>query len=360
MVLPNKNSEKAISIYSQHLIDNIKKTGLNIKGVDYIAGSPISAFKILPKLLKYDIIHIQHEYNLFGGFGLPFFVLFFFLRIFKKGLLVITMHTILSQKEKFKSTKIKTFLRKILYRLQNRLINWASDIIIVHENFSKEILTKEYGVSKENIRVLPQGIIENITFTNKQKAKKELNLSGPVYLMIGNLTYDNGSDIILKQAGKIEKNILFVTNPNAVNTRNKKEILDWINFNKTIVKKNNFQKFVRFDLKEIPDTLWWKYFSAADLILLPYRGGIRSGIFSDAIAAKKPMIGSNINFFREYAKKYGFIRIAKKEEDFPKEINEAMKISNYKKMRSAFERYIKEYGFSSLARKYKKLYSSLK
>ena len=147
---------------------------------------------------------------------------------------------------------------------------------------------------------------------------------------------------IIRQADKIGKTILFVTNPRGVNTRNKKRIQEYIKFNKKIVKKNNSEKFVRFDLKEIPYDLWWKYFSAADLVLQAYRGGIRSGVFSDAMASKTPVIASDIPFFREMAKKYGSLKIAKSEDDYPKLIERALKPKHYRKMVKECERYIKE------------------
>ena len=56
------------------------------------------------------------------------------------------------------------------------------------------------------------------------------------------------------------------------------------------------------DIKDLPYSLWWKYFAAADVVLLPYKGGIGSGIFADCIATDKPMVGSNIPYFKEFAK----------------------------------------------------------
>ena len=360
MIFPTLASEKAISTYSIHLLESLKKKRMNIEGVTYTAGSPSTLLKKLGKLYDYDVVHIQHEYNLLGWYGAPFFLVLFLLWIFKKGRLVITMHTAPSKKQKFKGNTLKNLMRKILYLSQNRLLNWASDAIIVNEKFYRDVLVSEYGFSKNKIHHIPQGVPKNIPLINKKKAKKELNISGPVYLMIGNLTYDNGSDIVLKQAGKIKKNILFVTNPNAVNTRNKKKMFDWINFNKMIVKKNNFENFVRFDLKEIPTPLWWKYFSAADLLLQPYREGVRSGVFSDAMASKTPVIASNIKFFNEMSKNFGCLMIAGKEGEYSKLIKQAMKPRNYLKMKKECERYAKLNSLSNLANDYKKIYNSVR
>jgi len=361
MVFPTRESEKAISGYSATLVENIRKIGIDIENFNYTAGRPKTLFSQLNKLKKYDLIHIQHEYNLLGNYGFPFFLLYFLL-LFSDAKIITTMHTILSQKEKFKGNKIKIFLRKMLYVTQNRVINWFSDVIIVHADFFKEILSKEYGVPKNKIEIFYQGIIESAPRYDKKKIKKELNLSGSVYLFMGSLVPDHGHDIIIRQADKIGKTILVVANPGSVNDRNSDRTRRYLEENKKIVKENHFEKFVRFDISDITDKnpLWWKYFSAADLVLLSYRGGIGSGIFAHSIAAERPVIASNIQYFNEIAKNFKGIKIAKKDEDYPKIIKEAMKPKNYNKMIKECERYFKDYRLSSLALKYKELYHSLK
>ncbi len=359
MVYPHPNLEKGISAYSSNLIKNIKKQKVDIQGITFFQGEPFSIFKQISRLLNYDVIHIQHEYNLLGWFGTPYFFLLSFLGLFKKKFLVVTMHTVLSQEEKFRSGKLKTFLRKILYKIQNRWINWTSDKIIVHVESFKKILIKEYGVQESKIIVLPHPIIENIKTVSQKTAKKELNLFGHVYLLIGTMVSDHGHDIILRQADKIGKTILVVTNPSAVNYKNEAKIKNFLKFNQDIVQSKKFDEFVRFDLDSISYEKWWKYFSAADLILLPYRGGVGSGIFADAMAVKKPVIASNIIYFREFAQNYGCLKIAKEDKDFPRVIKEAMKPENNKKMIKECERYLKENGLTPISKKYKNLYQSL-
>ena len=103
MVHPHPDSEKGISAYSLDLIKNIKKQKQEIEGITFMQGKPLSLFKKFSKLPNYDIVHIQHEYNLLGLYGIPYFFLFLFLGLFKKRAIVTTMHTVLSQQEKFKS-----------------------------------------------------------------------------------------------------------------------------------------------------------------------------------------------------------------------------------------------------------------
>jgi len=168
MAFPSLDSEKALSNYSIHLLRSIKKR-VNIEELTYTAGSPETFFKKINKLYPYDVIHLQHEYNLLGLYGTPFFLVLFLLRVFKKGALVITMHTVNSQKASFRENLLKNFMRKMLYIFQNRLIRWASDAIIVHEQFYKDLLMKEYGFPKNKIHVIPQGVIGDIELTDKKK-----------------------------------------------------------------------------------------------------------------------------------------------------------------------------------------------
>jgi len=358
-IYPSEESEQAISNYTKQLIKNQKNQKINVKPIKYLAGKPFSLFKKFNEFKNYDVIHIQHEYNLLGWYGLPFFVFYFYM-FFSKTKLITTMHTVLSRKEKFKSGKLKTFLRKILYWAQNRLIGRVSDKVVVHANFFKKILVKEYNVPPKKIIMFPQGVQEDIKLISQARAKKELKLKGPVYLVIGSFIPDHGADIAVRQSKKIGKTVLIVANSKALNDRNDSRIRDWLELNKNIVKKDKLEKYVRFDIRELPYPLWWKYFAASDIVLLPYKGNIGSGIFADCIATKKPMIGSNIKYFNEFAKDWGFIKIANTEGDFGKVVKEVMKKKNYNKMISEFKRYLKQFGLTPLAKKYAKLYNSLK
>lgn len=360
MIHPTIESEKAIANYSLKLIKSMNSVGLDVSSIQYTAGAPSTLLGQLSRIKKYDLIHIQHEYNLLGMYSLPFFYLFLYLGFFKKGKIVTTMHTILSKNEHLRGNFLKRFLRKyILYPFQNRLIRIVSDCTIVHSDFFKQILIKEYGFNPQKIAVLPQGI-ESVKLMSKAQARKSLNLTGNVFLLLGSFVPDHGANIIIEQADKIGKTVLVLVNPNAVNDRNKKRVSDWLEYNQNIVKKNKLEKFVRFDIRSAPYTLWWKYISAADIILLPYHGGIGSGVVTDAIAANKPVVASDILFFRDMENRFKFLRLAKDKKDYPRLIKETMKNKNYSFMQSECKRYISEFGLSPLSEKYKKLYLSLK
>ncbi len=359
MVYPNVESEKAMSNYSLDLIDALEKTNVGVVKGEYIFHKPLSLFRILPRLIQNDIIHIQHEYNILGWRGFPFFPLLLFLKLFYRGKIVLTLHNVSSKKAKFKEdTKIKGVLRKILYITQNKLIKHFSDYTIVHCDHFREILAKEYGFSKQRISSIPQAVKENIKTLSREASRKELKLSGKNYLIIGTFVPEHGAADVVKQADRINGTVLIVTNDSPSHNMNRKRILNYIDYVKSLIKNQKIGKNVRLDLKEIPFDLWWKYFSASDLVLLPYKEELASGIFSDAIAMKVPMVGADIPYFREFARKYGIIELAK-ERDFASTINRVMEPENYKKIEKNMMDYVKEFGVSNIGKKYKPLYEKI-
>ena len=353
-IYPKEESEKAISNYTKQLIKAQRDQGIKVNDLQYTAGD--SSTLNLDKIKQGDVVHIQHEYNLLGKFGLPFFKVYS--NLGKKRVKVITtMHNVLSKKQKFSGSFIKTFLRKKLYKYQNRTIRNNSDIVIVHAEFFKKILVEEYKFQEEKVMVLRQGIQENIKLIPQEQAKKQLGLEGNVYLIIGSLIPDHGADIVIRQACDIDGTILIVANNKAVNDRNDSRIREWLKYNKDLAVEE-LSTNVRFDIKDLPYDLWWKYFAAADIILLPYRGGIGSGIFADCIATKKPMVTSSIKYFREFAQDWKFINIAWKEDCYMNAINTIQKI-NKVELDNEFNKYIKEYGMTSLSKKYKEIYKNV-
>lgn len=363
-IYPGEDSEKAISNYTKQLIKSQIAQGIKINPIEYTAGD-CSTLR-LDDVEKGDVIHIQHEYNLLGMFGIPFFFLYDNLGKRMKCKVITTMHNVLSQKEKFSGNLVKTFLRKTLYRFQNRTIRNNSDIVIVHADFFKRILVDEYNFPEEKVVVLRQGIQEDVKLIPKKQAKKELGLEGKVYLIIGSLIPDHGADIIIKQAKEIGGTILIVGNNRAINDRNDTRIMNWLDY-LTELANIHKAKNVRLDMGEIPYELWWKYFAAADVVLLPYRGGIGSGIFSDCIVAKKPMVTSNTKYFRESEKYWRFVDMAESMKTCGNNVSSrcdyAQAIKNIESrdksiIEEDFNIYTKEHGLTNLAKKYKEIYKN--
>lgn len=364
MIFADQRTERAIAGYSITYSEAIRKAGVDIDCLTYNRGSFKSFLKLLPRLKNYDVIHIQHEYNLMGGYSLSFLLAYIILALSKeKRKIVTTMHSIVSKNDKLMSkNKIVNFIRKhILYPIQNKIIALVSNRIISHAQFLKDILVKEYGILEDKIVVMQYGILEDVFRIDKVEAKKKLKLKGSVYLIIGNFVPAHGADVVIKQAKGIGPTILIVANPAPVNDGNKKRVVSFLEQVQNYVKENNLGEYVRFDIGNITDSHpnWWIYFNAADLVVLAYRGSVPgSGIFAHAMATRTPVITSDVPFFKEIWKIFKCVGIAEGD-NFARAIKEAMKPKNLEFMRSEADRYAKKFSLSNTGKRYKELYESL-
>ena len=355
MVTADINTEpsRGIAVYTEELSEGLKKNGLDVHQLFYNRGSVRSFLRLLPQLKKYDVVHIQHEYGLFGKFaGMKFVPLLLIMHFLGVKKIVITMHTIHDKKEKLiHKSRLWIWLRKnIIYPFQNIIMGRFSDAIIFHTKFLAERM-RVYHVNRKKLFIIPQGVRDNPSIIDKQTAKRKLGIKGPLYLMIGNVGYQKGYDIIIKYAKEIGRNIVLFGST----------VEKGVNYLKKYVKDSHLEKNVIIDTKIDPigtgNKRWWLYLSAADIVLLPYRSMTTSAVFINAIQAHKPVVGSNMPYFNEITKKYDCIKIAKYEGDYPRVIKEAMK--NLKKMEKEARRFHEDNSFKVISKEYKALYEAL-
>jgi glycosyltransferase involved in cell wall biosynthesis len=360
MVTANINTEpgKGIAIYTKELIDGLKKEKINIDPFFYNKGSLISMINLIPKLKHYDIIHIQHESGLFGGFaGIKFIPFLYLLSWFTYSKIVLTIHTIHEKNEKiFHRSPLWIWIRKnFFYPFINKIIAKKADALIFHTDFLSKRIFEYANIKKDKIFVIPHGVRDDAPVHEKEYAQKQLGLKSPLYLLIGNIAEQKGFDIIVKNAKKIKGNIcIFGKILGLKNEKYLETIQDYI-------KKNNLGNKVKIDTTVDKDggdyRKWWLYLSAADLILLPYRMMTSSGVFISAMQVKKPVITCDSPYFREIKSNYNCIKIAKKEKDYPQLIEESM--GELKKMEFEASRFAKDNSFKKSSKKYNQLYQEL-
>lgn len=360
MIYPHISSEKGISKYSTDIIENVGKNGLNMDHITYMQGKPWTLIKQIFKIRKYDVIHLQHEYNLLGYFGLPYYFLFGFLGLFKRNSFITTMHTVLDPNENLEKNKLKGVLRKWFYYSKNWLIGKSSDIVVAHSYHFTDILEKNYNLEKRKIVMLPHAILENIKIYDKKKARRDLKIRGEkVFLMIGTMNPYHDYEAVVKVANEVDGKLLIVTSTSAVNYRDTDKLKEALVSLKKEINKNKVKGKVELRVGFVDYKDWWKYYSSADLVLLPYVGGVGSGIFSDAMAVEKPVIASNVPYFTSIAQRSDAVKIAEKNEDFAKVINESMKSKNYNKLLKGCLKYKRENGLTPVSKKYIEMYKAL-
>lgn len=129
---------------------------------------------------KPDMVHLQHELNMYGGVLtaslFPFLILI--LRIFRYKV-VTTVHAAVFKKQidrKFiklfhqESALTRPIMLKCFFHYVYKSISLLSNSIIVHTNLTKKILKSDYGVSEDKINVIPIAIPQK-EIDNSQKEK---------------------------------------------------------------------------------------------------------------------------------------------------------------------------------------------
>lgn len=296
----------------------------------------ISAVKKYPGL---KTIHIQHEFNLFGG---SFSAILYLLLLKKLKKLdkkvVVTYHGVISQKiinKKFKEANqlslpvalIKIFFA-FIYRLSSRYIDKA----IVHENCFEKTLIKDYGFKEKQVEVIHHGI-EDRQLISKEEARDKLEISQDkkVVLFFGFLAGYKGIDFLLDAFELLEKNeyFLILAGDKPKRVENNEKYKEW--FEKIESRIANNPNILKTGF--VPDKKIDLYFSAADVLILPYLQMLSaSGPMSFALSFKKPFLASDV--FREVLENDKIIFQRNKES-----LKKA--IENFFKNQEFFDEYIK-------------------
>jgi glycosyltransferase involved in cell wall biosynthesis len=321
---PTKNekhsSSGGVASYTKNLIANFdegtkstvfaniidKKEAYSEDNTDVIrcwlkkASYPIILFKKLYKNKKnIDVVHIQHEFFLYGGsVSAAFFPLLVFLAKILNPV-VITFHGVvpLSQMNKpfLKENGLSgnpSILKIGLYLIAKSSSLFANKII-VHDELFKQNLVKEYGIEDKKIEVIPHGIEQRSDKIPQAKAKKQLGLTDKkVVLYMGYITGYKGIDVLIDSFEHIidEETVLLLAGGEHPRLKGDPKYQRYLNTlkekAKTFSDKISFMGFVKEE--DIP-----LVFSAADVVVFPYTVAMASsGPMSLAITYEKPILVS--------------------------------------------------------------------
>lgn len=270
-------------------------------------GSPFLYPQIIEALKDFDKVRnilIQFEFNMLGSVvlttTLPGFTAY--LRLMGKKV-TIMQHQVVDDlailgghlnvaKGSVKASVLNTGLRAFYKGL-----GVFANSIIVHEELLKEKLAR--WVNKEKISVVSHGMALD-TFGGESKAtiRKGMGLKGDdfVLLVFGYIAWYKGVDWIIKKVAEInkkfpEKNIRLIVAGGPSATLQSKahyrkylaRVQEMISDNSNVVRATGY----------VPDEDVYKYFKAADLVVLPYRAMMSaSGPLSFALRFGKPYIVS--------------------------------------------------------------------
>ena len=240
--------------------------------------------------LKADVLHVQWWISSLIFIYLPIVVL----AKLKKIKIVLSVHNILPHEQ----SKINLTLD----RFANRLIFSFADGFIVHNQRNKRKLVEVYNLDEKNIFVITHGVLNLIKqrVISSQDARKHLNLplDKKIVLFFGYIRKYKGVDVLIKAFGLIQKQMkdvfLLIVGQPFVETWDKYEEL---------MNENNLDSCSSVELGFVPESEIGYYFSAADVVVLPYTYlDTHGGVGALTLPFKKPLLVSDVGGLQEYIK----------------------------------------------------------
>ncbi|MEO8533193.1 MAG: glycosyltransferase [Flavobacterium sp.] len=234
------------------------------------------------------LVHIQHEFGLFGGnYGDH---LLDFLNVIKKPV-TYTFHSVIPNP----NNELKTFVKLLLS---------YSNSVFVMTNQSEEILINDYGIAKEIITCVPHGT-HVVVYEPPFKAKEKFNIQDRTVLStFGLLGEGKNIETGLRALPKIIENtpnvlylIIGKTHPNNVING----VDTYRNTLEKIVDDLQLHDNVRFINEYLDTDQLLEYLKATDIYLFTSKDPNQavSGTFSYAMSCACPIVASKIPHTRE-------------------------------------------------------------
>lgn len=179
----------------------------------------------------------------------------------------------------------------------NRLSAWILftliDGIIVHNLASHTALLQKYPKLKNKTRIIPHGnylpFINSKITPSTSRQKLGLPDDKKILLFFGQIKSVKGLDLLLLALAKIvqsdESYLLVIAG---------KVWKDDIKVYEKIIEDHSLSPFIRLHLRYIPDEEVSTFYSAADLIILPYRKIFQSGVLLMAMSEGCNVLASDI------------------------------------------------------------------
>lgn len=275
------------------------------KGVLY----PFQIFKALAANSDLDVVHVQHEFFLYGGVFSAFLfpVLLVLIRLLGKPT-VVTIHGVIPLSELNERFKEENALNGPLPLLRfglvfmTKIIVFFSDCVIVHSRFFAETLYNEYRCPKWKNHVIPHGVGKVTVIIPQNEAKRKLGLENKVVIFFfGYIAKYKGIETLIEAfgrlAGKHRDWVLIIGGGEHPRLKTRAFYKRYVSELRDRAFSTRGQlRFTGF----IPEEELATYFSAADLLVFPYTVTMSSsGPFALAISYGKTVIASNIPPFKE-------------------------------------------------------------
>lgn len=238
-----------------------------------------------------DVVHIQHDYDLYGpNRGMEIVDLVLRLRLADVPV-VITLHRVYETLKPAEQLVLKHLLAECA-------------AIIVHEEFQRETLRRELGDDiGSKITVLDHGVRE-VKPVHNAKRKLGLHHEDKIVMMCGYFRATKGFHKAVDFFGEVAE-----AHPDAVLVMaGKTQSIEYDDYRQDLLQKieeTPFANKVQILTGQFPQHTFDTLLSAADVVVLPYDEGAQSGVLAQAIAFKRPIVTSQLRAFTSVTRRSG-------------------------------------------------------
>ena len=290
----------------------------------------------------YKIIDIEPDLVLFR-FWLPFFAPAFSgvakkIRKYSDATIMVICDNIIPHEERLLDT-----------RLTKRFFGFIDSFIVLSKKVENEFLS---FIPEAKYKYSPHPIYSIFNNTlSKEQAKAELKLATKkVLLFFGLIREYKGLDILINAMEKIKTELedytLLIVG----------ECYENENKYTDLIKKAGITDNVKCHYSFIPDNEVGKYFSAADVVVLPYKTASQSGIVQIAYHFDTPVIVSNVGGLPEIVDegKTGYC-VEPNSNAFAKAIKAFYENDNISEMNSNISEYKSQFSWDAMVKAIEKL-----
>jgi glycosyltransferase involved in cell wall biosynthesis len=206
----------------------------------------------------------------------------------KKSIIILEMHEVVDTLEE------SILPIRIYSRLAGKLLIKICDLFVAHSEEARSSILNTYHIKDYNIYIIPHGPYNFHKIIDREEARKELKLNRFSIMYFGVIRQYKGVPVLIEAFNKLPDNIAKQSHLLIVGEdwKDDKDI-------KPLIEESIYKDSIHYMPKFIPDNLVSMYFSAADLVVLPYIRSSGSGVANIAAAQGKKIIMSDISTLKE-------------------------------------------------------------
>ena len=187
-------------------------------------------------------------------------------------------------------------LVRLYSRVMGRLLISQADSLVVHSNAVKKRVAQIYHINDRRIAVIPHGLYDvYYKHTDKQAAKRELGIKESfTILCFGMIRKYKGVPYLVGAFNRLPQKV-------ALSSRLVIAGEDWGDETTLggMIDSSPYKRQMTYSPGFVPDSMIPQYFSAADVVVLPYLRTAGSGVANIAMAYGRPIVTSDLDTMRE-------------------------------------------------------------